>query len=329
MLTEPFSEWVLAGEFPGGRPAWEAAGARVVDDVEPFEQRKLWLLNGSHSLLAYAGHVRGHETVAEAIADPVVRGWVEQWWDEAAAHLTLPPSDVAAYREALLERFANPRIRHLLAQIAADGSQKIPVRILPDAAGRAGRRRGSRRARPGWSRPGSATCAASVRRSTTRAPPRWPRSARAPSRAVGGARSWASSARTSRRIPRSWPRSAHAEDLTAQADRRVAGRPRRCAPVPTRGRGRHRPRRRDDGHQGGRLRARHRLAATACASTRCSSPQPGWQVQDPRASAPPWSGRLAEGVAAVEGAPVVAVSVSTAMHGLIGLDDERRAADPD
>jgi fructuronate reductase len=129
--TEPFSEWVIAGRFPKGRPAWEGAGATIVDDVVPFEQRKLWLLNGSHSLLAYAGSIRGHETVADAIGDPVVRGWVEEWWDEAARHLTLPAEDIAEYRRALLARFANPRIRHVLAQIAADGSQKIPVRIVP------------------------------------------------------------------------------------------------------------------------------------------------------------------------------------------------------
>jgi fructuronate reductase len=129
--TEPFSEWVVEGRFAAGRPAWEAAGARVVDDVRPFEHRKLWLLNGSHSLLAYAGTIRGHETVADAIADPVCRGWVEAWWDEASAHLTLPADDTAAYRRALLDRFENPAIRHALAQIAADGSQKMPVRIMP------------------------------------------------------------------------------------------------------------------------------------------------------------------------------------------------------
>ena len=129
--TEPFSEWVLAGAFPGGRPAWDGPGARFVADVRPFEQRKLWLLNGSHSLMAYAGSALGHETVAEAIADPIVRRWVEQWWDAASRHLTLPEDDVAAYRKALLDRFSNPSIRHLLAQIAADGSQKVPIRAVP------------------------------------------------------------------------------------------------------------------------------------------------------------------------------------------------------
>ncbi|WP_404387471.1 mannitol dehydrogenase family protein [Humibacillus xanthopallidus] len=129
--TEPFSEWVLAGSFPAGRPAWDSAGATFVDDVRPFETRKLWLLNGSHSLMAYAGSILGHETVAEAIADPVVRSWVEQWWDAAAPHLDLPAADVVDYRRALLDRYGNPHIRHLLAQIAADGSQKVPIRALP------------------------------------------------------------------------------------------------------------------------------------------------------------------------------------------------------
>ena len=81
--------------------------------------------------MAYAGTLRGHDTVHEAVADPVVRGWVEQWWDDAARHLPLPAQEVVTYRAALLERYQNPRIRHLLRQIAADGSQKIPIRILP------------------------------------------------------------------------------------------------------------------------------------------------------------------------------------------------------
>ena len=131
VATEPFHEWVMTGRFPAGRPRWEDAGARVVDDVTPFEQRKLWLLNGSHSLLAYAGSIRGHASIDEAIADPACRRWVEALWDEAAPHLPLPADDVAAYRAALLDRYANPRIRHRLAQIVADGSTKIIVRTVP------------------------------------------------------------------------------------------------------------------------------------------------------------------------------------------------------
>jgi fructuronate reductase len=129
--TEPFSEWVLSGRFPGGRPGWEDAGATFTDDIEPYEHRKLWLLNGGHSLLAYAGSILGHQTVAEAVADQACRGWLEEWWSEASRYLSLPEADVAAYRAALQDRFANPRMHHRLAQIAADGSQKLPVRILP------------------------------------------------------------------------------------------------------------------------------------------------------------------------------------------------------
>lgn len=129
--TEPFAEWVIQGEFPAGRPAWDAAGARIVGDVEPFERRKLTLLNGSHSLLAYAGSILGHETVADAVADARCLAWVNQWWDEACPQLPLPQVRLAAYRRALVERFRNPNIRHALAQIAADGSLKLPVRAVP------------------------------------------------------------------------------------------------------------------------------------------------------------------------------------------------------
>jgi fructuronate reductase len=131
VATEPFSEWVVSGAFPGGRPTWEDAGATLTDDIEPYEHRKLWLLNGGHSLLAYAGSALGHQTVADAMADDTCRGWLEEWWTEASRHLPFPERDLAAYRAALLDRFANPRMHHRLDQIAADGSQKLPVRILP------------------------------------------------------------------------------------------------------------------------------------------------------------------------------------------------------
>jgi fructuronate reductase len=129
--TEPFSEWVVSGRFPAGRPRWEEAGVTLVADVEPFEQRKLWLLNGSHSMLAYAGSIRGYSTIDEAIADPGCRSWVEMFWDEASRHLSLPAADIAAYRAALLTRFSNPRAGDQLARIAADGSTKLAVRTVP------------------------------------------------------------------------------------------------------------------------------------------------------------------------------------------------------
>ncbi len=129
--TEPFSEWVISGTFPVGRPAWHESGARLVDDVTPYEQRKLWLLNGSHSLLAYAGSIRGHTTIDEAISDSECRSWVDEYWSEAGRHLILGPDAAATYTSALVERFSNPRVRHQLSQIAPDGSTKLPIRIIP------------------------------------------------------------------------------------------------------------------------------------------------------------------------------------------------------
>ena len=131
VVTEPFSEWVVSGDFPGGRPAWESAGALLTDDVTPFEQRKLWLLNGAHSLLAYTGSLRGHTTVAGAVADGSCAALLQEWWTTCLPHLAVSRPEAQAYCAALLERFANPRMRHALAQIAADGSQKLPVRLLP------------------------------------------------------------------------------------------------------------------------------------------------------------------------------------------------------
>jgi fructuronate reductase len=128
VATEPFAEWFVAGGFPAGRPGW---GASFVDDVTPYENRKLWMLNGAHSLLAYVGLARGCATVADTMGDDVCRELVELWWDEAQPHVALGDQVLAAYRRALVARFGNPRIRHELAQIAADGSEKVAARFLP------------------------------------------------------------------------------------------------------------------------------------------------------------------------------------------------------
>ncbi|MDR6640690.1 mannitol dehydrogenase family protein [Paenarthrobacter nitroguajacolicus] len=131
VVTEPFHNWVLSGDFPAGRPRWEDAGAVFVDDIEPYENRKLWLLNGAHSILAYAGQLRGHTTVAEALNDSVCRKAVEEFWDEASRHLPGDELGVPGYRAALLERFGNSRIAHHLAQIAMDATTKLRMRAIP------------------------------------------------------------------------------------------------------------------------------------------------------------------------------------------------------
>jgi fructuronate reductase len=131
VVAEPFSEWVLAGAFPDGRPAWEAAGARFVADVGPYEQRKLWLLNAGHSLLAYTGLSRGRETIAEAMEDPGCVQLLELLWADARAVLPSAALEIDAYLDALRRRFTNPRIGHQLKQIATDGSVKLPMRAFP------------------------------------------------------------------------------------------------------------------------------------------------------------------------------------------------------
>ncbi len=131
VVTEPFSQWVIEDRFPAGRPDWSIAGAEFVSDVAPYENMKLRLLNGSHSTLAYLGYLAGYETVADTMKDENFRRLAEGVMDDAATTLKMPPgADVAAYKRALMERYANPALRHRTWQICMDGSQKLPQRLL-------------------------------------------------------------------------------------------------------------------------------------------------------------------------------------------------------
>lgn len=132
--TEPFVQWVIEDRFPEGRPAWEAAGAIFVADVAPYERMKLTMLNGSHSMLAYAGLLAGHRHVRDVMADPALARLVARHMAAAAALLPpLPGIDLEVYSAALRARFANPAIAHETRQIAADGTQKLPQRIFAPA----------------------------------------------------------------------------------------------------------------------------------------------------------------------------------------------------
>jgi len=140
VVTEPFTQWVIEDRFPQGRPAWETSGAAFVEDVEPYEHMKLRLLNGSHSTLAYLGYLAGYETVADTMADPafvrLIQGLMD---DEVTPTLHMPPgADLAAYKRALIERFRNPALKHRTWQIAMDGSQKLPQRLLGTVRDRLG-----------------------------------------------------------------------------------------------------------------------------------------------------------------------------------------------
>ncbi len=135
VMTERYSQWVIEDRFPQGRPAWAAT---FVSDVAPFEQMKLRLLNGAHSSLAYLGYLAGHETVSGAMSDPALSHFVEHLMNnEVTPTLAVPASmDLAAYKQALLHRFRNPSLLHRTWQIAMDGSQKLPQRLLGTARDR-------------------------------------------------------------------------------------------------------------------------------------------------------------------------------------------------
>jgi len=132
VVTEPFSQWVIEDRFARGlRPDWSIAGAEFVTDVAPYENMKLRLLNGSHSTLAYLGYLAGYETISDAMKDQAYRRLAGGLMDDAATTLKMPPgADVAAYKRALIERYANPALKHRTWQICMDGSQKLPQRLL-------------------------------------------------------------------------------------------------------------------------------------------------------------------------------------------------------
>jgi fructuronate reductase len=131
VMTEPFSQWLVEDHFPAGRPRLEDAGVQMVADVKPYETMKLRLLNGAHSALAYLGYLAGHETIARTLADDAFAPFVRGLWDEVTPTLAVPPgADLSGYKKSLLARFANPGLLHRTSQIAMDGSQKLPQRLL-------------------------------------------------------------------------------------------------------------------------------------------------------------------------------------------------------
>lgn len=133
--AEAFTQWVIEDRFASGRPAWDSAGALFVADVTPFEQMKLRMLNGTHSLLAWLGFMAGHDFVRDAIADPAIFRAAQHHLAVAASTLgPVPGVDLAQYAQDLLARFANRAIAHRTAQIAMDGTQKLPPRVFEPAA---------------------------------------------------------------------------------------------------------------------------------------------------------------------------------------------------
>ena len=132
VVHEPFAQWVIEDRFAAARPAWDAGGAAFVHHVEAFESMKLRLLNASHSAFAYLGFLAGHEFIYQVAAQPDFVAWMRRFTADEVTPTLVPPAgiDLVAYREALVRRFANPALPHRTQQIAMDGSQKLPQRIL-------------------------------------------------------------------------------------------------------------------------------------------------------------------------------------------------------
>ncbi len=130
---EEFTQWVIEDNWQGCRPAWDQVGVIFTSDVAGFEKAKLRLLNCLHSTLAYAGSLAGFETVFEATSDENFFKFISDLASDEVIGSFVPPKelDVEQYGKDIIQRFLNPEIRHLLSQIAWDGSQKLQMRILP------------------------------------------------------------------------------------------------------------------------------------------------------------------------------------------------------
>ncbi|CAB3924895.1 mannitol dehydrogenase family protein [Achromobacter deleyi] len=132
VVGEPYLNWVIEDKFAAGRPAWEAAGATFVTNAAPYERLKLRMVNGPHSALAYLGGLLGIATIGEAAALPALRGFLDDMMRcEIAPTLKgIPDVGLEGYRHRFLGRVVNPELPQLTRQVAMDGSQKLPQRLL-------------------------------------------------------------------------------------------------------------------------------------------------------------------------------------------------------
>ncbi|CNF76589.1 mannitol dehydrogenase family protein [Yersinia frederiksenii] len=131
VTCEPFRQWVIEDNFVAGRPAWEKAGAELVSNVLPFEEMKLRMLNGSHSFLAYLGYLAGYQHISDCMQDELyVKAARHLMLAEQAPTLNTPGTDLEKYADSLLARYRNTALKHRTWQIAMDGTQKLPQRML-------------------------------------------------------------------------------------------------------------------------------------------------------------------------------------------------------
>lgn len=133
VIAEEFTQWVLEDNFKFGRPAYESAGVTMTDDVTPYEEAKIRLLNGSHQMLSYPAFLAGERKVEVALADPLFREYIRDYLDKDAGPWlqSIPGMELNSYKTTLLERFGNAAIGDQLARLCLDGGSKIPGFLLP------------------------------------------------------------------------------------------------------------------------------------------------------------------------------------------------------
>lgn len=132
VVCEPFTQWVIEDKFANGRPQWEKVGVLLVKDVRLFEKIKLRLLNGAHSTMAYCGYLSGLQYISEVMEQPAFVNMIKTYMAREAGETIFAPDgfDIEAYKQQLRDRFSNKSLKHRTWQIAMDGSQKLPQRLL-------------------------------------------------------------------------------------------------------------------------------------------------------------------------------------------------------
>ncbi len=133
VTCEPFIQWVVEDKFANGRPAFEKVGVQFVPDVGPYEKMKLRLLNAGHSVLGLLGALHGHPTINACIEDEVFKTYLRAFLDSEATPILgdIQGIDLEAYKDSLLERFANPNIKDSVSRICAESSAKLPKFLIP------------------------------------------------------------------------------------------------------------------------------------------------------------------------------------------------------
>ncbi|MFJ2331526.1 mannitol dehydrogenase family protein [Pseudomonas helleri] len=133
VVCEPFIQWVLEDKFSNGRPAWEIVGVQLTDDVTPYEEMKIKLLNGSHLALTYLGFLKGYRFVHDTMNDPLFVAYMRAYMDKDVTPqlAPVPGIDLTAYKNTLVQRFSNQAIADQLERVCSDGSSKFPKFTVP------------------------------------------------------------------------------------------------------------------------------------------------------------------------------------------------------